>query len=62
MIKWLICKFIGHSLDSGVEYCENGMERNKALGNAIVPQIPYIFMRIIQAIESTKKGDTDGTK
>lgn len=30
----------------------NGVDRNKALGNAIVPQIPYIFMMLIKEIEN----------
>lgn len=29
----------------------NGLHRNKALGNAIVPQIPYLFMMMILEIE-----------
>lgn len=32
----------------------NGLDRNKALGNAIVPQIPYVFMSIIKQLESQK--------
>ena len=30
----------------------NGMDRNKSLGNAIVPQIPYLFMKMIMEIEN----------
>lgn len=29
----------------------NGMDRNKSLGNAIVPQIPYLFFKMIKVIE-----------
>lgn len=28
----------------------NGLDRNKALGNSVVPQIPFIFMSIIKSI------------
>jgi DNA (cytosine-5)-methyltransferase 1 len=28
----------------------NGLDRNKALGNAIVPQIPYLFMMMIKEL------------
>lgn len=36
----------------GVDYCIDGKDRNKALGNALVPQIPYLFMRIIRTINA----------
>ncbi len=36
-------------VDDGVP---NLVDRNKALGNAIVPQIPFIFMSLIKYIES----------
>lgn len=29
----------------------NGLDRNKALGNSIVPQIPYVFMSLIKALQ-----------
>lgn len=35
-------------VDDGVP---NGLDRNKALGNAIVPQIPYIFISMIKKID-----------
>lgn len=30
----------------------NGLDRNKSLGNSIVPQIPYLFMKMILCIEN----------
>ncbi len=38
-------------VDDGVP---NGVDRNKSLGNAIVPQIAYIFMQMIMDIEKVK--------
>lgn len=34
-------------VDDGLPY---GVDRNKSLGNAIVPQIPYIFMSLIKSL------------
>ena len=30
----------------------NGLDRNKALGNAIVPQIPFVFLKMIKEFEN----------
>ena len=52
-------------VDDGLPF---GLDRNKALGNAIVPQIAYVFMKMIRTItdeqtnmERSTRGNGEGT-
>lgn len=42
-------------VDNGLPF---GVDRNKALGNAIVPQIPFLFMKLILLIEGSLSNES----